>query len=304
MHAPIIAMMAGALRKLKDAQLKIIYEISKKHTLTPPGGDLRRYDSKRADALFKKLASQEKVVKDDLNMFFRDQRSAASTRPSRVILIDGSRSMSMGKSPLPMDKAIQEAVIDYKASEIAGYDTYIVMYGPLNPIVIAQPGDNPVIIGKNIEQVRGGLNTATYVAPGILQTIALIASRNKYEEAYTGFTNFVIYSDGDIDDPLQTMTLIQKIIEFAPKTTFDFVLITPLQRTAIDQMLIRLQFGHPLHQVGVVRGDSGRKFPMALTATYVLTNRLRNMKSSFADPAFKRKGQFRRLLNHLITKRQ
>lgn len=304
MHAPIISMMAGALKKLKDAQLKIVYRISKKHTLVPPGGDLRRFDQKRMEKLFNKLASKEKFDKDDLNMFYRDEKMAAATRPSRVILIDGSRSMSMGMPPLPMDKAIQEAVIDYKASELAGYDTYIVMYGPLNPIVIARPGDNPVVIGKNIEQVRGGLNTATNVAPGILQCIAMIAERKKFSEPYVGFTNFVIYSDGDIDDPFQTMTLIEKIVQYAPKTTFDFVLITSRKRTPMDQMLLRLQFGHPLHQIGVVRGDSARKYPMALTATYVLTNRLRHMKSSFADPAFKRSGQFKRLLYHLIQPKQ
>ena len=69
----------------------------------------------------------------------------------------------------------------------------------------------------------------------------------------------------------------------------------------MDHLVARLQYNHPLHKIGVVRGDAARKYPMALMATYKLTNRLRSLASGFADPAFVRSAQFRRLLRHLTT---
>jgi hypothetical protein len=300
---PVIAVMAKALERLKDAQLKLIAKVSKKHQLIPPGGDLRRFDQGKMQLLLERLAKQEKFDTDHLSMFRKDDRRAATTRPTRIILIDGSRSMTFGGQPLPMDKAIQEAVIDYMASKIAGYDTYITMFGPLNPILLAEPGDNLVEIGKRIEKVHGGLNTMTYLAPALLQVIERVAYRKKFEENYVGFTNFVIYTDGDIDDLKNSREIIQQIYQHAPKTTFDFVMITDKHATPMDVLIRTLDVSrNPVHEVGVVRSTAKRQFPLALTATMKLTGRLNKTKSGFADPAFLRTGQFRRLLQHLTRK--
>jgi hypothetical protein len=301
LHGPVIALMARALEKLKDAQLKLIFRISKKHQLIPPGGDLRRFDQSKMQALIERIAKQEKFDKEHLSMFRKDDRISAVTRPTRIILIDGSRSMTFGSQPLPMDKAIQEAVIDYMASRIAGYDTYITMFGPLNPILLAQPGDNPVEIGKRIEKVHGGLNTMTYLAPALLQVIEKVAYRKKFEEAFVGFTNFVIYTDGDIDDLKASRELIQQIFAHAPKSTFDFVMITDKHATPMDVLIRTLDVKNPIHEIGQVRSTASRHYPLALTATMKLTARISKTKSGFADPAFLRTGQFRRLL-HLLTR--
>ncbi|MCB9233221.1 MAG: hypothetical protein H6581_16310 [Bacteroidia bacterium] len=302
MHGPIIGLMAQALGKLKDAQLKFIHKISKKHSLTPEGGDLRRYDHAAAQRLIDQFSKQEKFDKDDLNLFRKDHRIPAPTRPTRIILIDGSRSMSMGSSPLPIDKAMQEAVIDYMASKMAGYDTYISMFGPKNPLIIAKPGDNPVEIGKRIEKVHGGLNTMTFLSPALMQIIQLVAYRKKFEEAFVGFTNFVVYTDGDIDDLPHTRAIIQQVIEYVPKSTFDFVLVTNKRGTPMDILIRTLEIKNPIHEIGVTRGDANRKFPMSLTSTYKLANRLRRAAvTGIADPAFTRTGQFRRLLHHLVV---
>ena len=132
---------------------------------------------------------------------------------------------------------------------------------------------------KNIEKVRGGLNTATNMAPGLIQCIELVATRKKFEENFVGFTNFVIYSDGDLDDPRGCMILIEKIFKFAPKTTFDFVLITERSHSPMEGMIARLRYDNPSHDFGVVKSNAARKYPMALTATYNLTNRLRHLKT-------------------------
>lgn len=303
LHGPLIALMAKALERLKDAQLKLIFKVSKKHQLIPPGGDLRRFDQARMQALIERLAKQEKLDKDHLNMFRKDDRISAVTRPTRIILIDGSRSMTFGAQPLPMDKAIQEAVIDYMASRIAGYDTYITMFGPLNPILLAQPGDNPVEIGKRIEKVHGGLNTMTYLAPALLQVIEKAAYRKKFEESYVGFTNFVIYTDGDIDDLKASRELIEQIYMHVPKCTFDFVMITDKHATPMDVLIRTIQRPqNPMHEIGQVRSTAKRHYPLALTATMKLTERLNKSKSGFADPSFLRTGQFRRLLMQLTRK--
>ena len=299
MHGAVIGVMASALEKLKTAQLKFIHKVSKKHTLIPQGGDLRRFDQAAMYSLLERIAKNESFDKDDLSMFRKDGRVAAATRPTRVILIDGSRSMTFGGHPMPMDKALQEAVIDYMASRIAGYDTYIVMFGPANPPVIATPGGSLVEIGKTIEKVHGGLNTMTYLSPALLHAIQLIAYRKKFTEPYVGFTNFVIYSDGDIDDLPHSRAIIQQIIQHAPKSTFDFVLITSKQATPMDVLINTLEVTNPIHEIGIVRGNATRKYPMALTATYKLTNRLRAASSGFADPAFLRAGQFKRLFQLL-----
>lgn len=299
LHGPVIALMAKALEKLKLAQLKIIHKISRRHSLTPQGGDLRRFDQAAMQRLIQQIAKNEKFDKDDLNMFKKDDRRAAPTRPTRIILIDGSRSMTFGNAPYPMDKAIQEAVIDYMASRVAGYDTYITMFGPKNPIILAQPGDNLFEIGKRIEKVHGGLNTMTYLAPALMQTIQLVAHRKKFEEPYVGFTNFVIYSDGDIDDMRASREVIEQIFIHAPKSTFDIVLITNKHATPMDVLMRTMDSQSPIHQIGVVRSNAQRQFPMALTATYKLTTRIRSAKSGFADPAWMRGGQFKRLLKHL-----
>lgn len=301
LHGPVIALMARALERLKQAQLKLIFRISKKHQLIPPGGDLRRFDQAKMQNLIERIAKQEKFDKDHLSMFRKDDRISAVTRPTRIILIDGSRSMTFGAQPLPMDKAIQEAVIDYMASRIAGYDTYITMFGPQNPILLAQPGDNPVEIGKRIEKVHGGLNTMTYLAPALLQVIEKVAYRKQFEESFVGFTNFVIYTDGDIDDLKASRELIQQIITHAPKSTFDFVMITDKHATPMDVLIRTLDIRNPLHEIGCVRSTAKRHYPLALTATMKLTERLGKAKSGFADPAFLRTGQFRRLL-HLLTR--
>lgn len=299
MHGPVIGMMAEALKKLKMAQLKLIHKISRRHSLIPQGGELRRFDQAQLNRLIQRIAKREKFDKDDLNMFRKDDRIAAATRPTRVIVIDGSRSMTFGDHPFPMDKAIQEAVIDYMASRIAGYDTFISMFGPKNPLMIAEPGDSLVEIGKTIEKVHGGLNTMTYLSPALLQCIERVAYRKKFEEPYVGFTNFVIYSDGDIDDLAPSRMVIEQIMQHAPKSTFDFVLITHKSATPMDVLIRTLDVTNPVHEIGVVRSDARRRFPMALTATYKLTNRLRAARSGFADPSWQRSAQFKRLLKHL-----
>ena len=299
LHGPVIAIMASALKKLKKAQLKLINKVGKKHQLIPPGGDLRRFDQKKMQALLERLSKNEKFDTEHLSMFRKDDRRAAETRPTRIILIDGSRSMTFGAQPLPMDKAIQEAVIDYMASRVAGYDTYIAMFGPTNPIMLAEPGDSPFEIGKRIEKVHGGLNTMTYLAPALLQVIAKVAYRKKFEENYVGFTNFVIYTDGDIDDLKASRELIEQIFQHAPKTTFDFVLITEKHATPMDVLIRTIEKKNPLHEIGMVRSTAKRALPLAFTATMKLTNRLSKTKSGYADPAFLRTGQFRRLLHHL-----
>lgn len=299
LHGSVIGVMAKGLEKLKRAQLKFIHKLSKRHSLIPEGGDLRRFDQEAMYKLLQKMAKREKFDKDNLNMFKKDGRIVAETRPTRVILIDGSRSMSMGAHPLPMDKAIQEAVIDYMASRIAGYDTYITMFGPQNPLIIAQPGDSLVEIGKRIEMVHGGLNTMTYLSPALLETIRMVAFRKKFKEAYVGFTNFVIYSDGDIDDMAPSRAIIHQIFQHAPKTTFDFVLITTKRATPMDVLINTLDIENPLHEIGIVRGNSTRRYPMALTSTYKLTTRLANSPSGIADPSFLRNSQFKRLFQLL-----
>jgi hypothetical protein len=299
LHGPVIALMAKALERLKDAQLKLIHKISKKHSIIPQGGDLRRFDHGAMHRLIQQIAKNEAFNKDDLAMFRKDDRRAAPTRPTRIILIDGSRSMTFGSVPYPMDKAIQEAVIDYMASRIAGYDTYICMFGPLNPISLAQPGDSLVEIGKRIEKVHGGLNTMTYLAPALMQTIELVANRKKFTEPYMGFTNFVIYSDGDIDDLRNSREVIQQIFLHAPKSTFDIVLITNKHATPMDVLIRTLDVTSPIHEVGLVRSNAQRRFPLALTSTYKLTTRIRAAKSGFADPSWFRGAQFKRLLQHL-----
>ena len=296
LHGPVIAVMARALAKLKDAQLKIIFKQSKKHSIVPEGGDLRRFDHQAMQRLLMQISKAEKFQKDDLSLFKKDGKIAAATRPTRVILIDGSRSMSMGSRPLPMDKAIQEAVIDYMASRVAGYDTYIAMFGPLNPILLAEPGDHLVEIGKRIEQVHGGLNTMTYLAPALMLVIERIAYRKRFQEPFVGFTNFVIYSDGDIDDARQAREIIQQIILHAPKSTFDFVLITNKHATPMDVLIRTLEFRNPIHEVGVVRSLAQRPYPLALTSTMKLTQRLGKTRSGYADQAFLRGAQFKRLL--------
>jgi hypothetical protein len=301
MHGPVIAMMAAALSKLKRAQLKIIHKISKKHSIIPEGGDLRRFNEKAMQRLFQQLAKAEKFDKDDLALFRKDGKVAAESRPTRVILIDGSRSMSMGSHPLPMDKAIQEAVIDYMASSVAGYDTYISMFGPKNPIVLAEPGDPLFEIGKRIEKVHGGLNTMTFLAPALMQVVQRIAYRKKFKENYVGFTNFVIYSDGDIDDLKHSREIIHQIMQHAPKSTFDFVLITSKYATPMDVLIRTMDVRNPIHEIGVVRSTSQRHYPLALTSTYKLTQRLLNARSGFADPAFVRGAQFKRLLRLLTS---
>jgi hypothetical protein len=301
LHGPVIALMARALEKLKDAQLKLIFRISKKHQLIPPGGDLRRFDQAKMQSLIERIAKQEKFDKEHLSMFKKDDRISAVTRPTRIILIDGSRSMTFGSQPLPMDKAIQEAVIDYMASKLAGYDTYITMFGPLNPIMLAEPGDHPVEIGKRIEKVHGGLNTMTYLAPALMQVIEKVAYRKKFEESFVGFTNFVIYTDGDIDDLKASRELIEQIFAHAPKSTFDFVMITDKHATPMDVLIRTVKVNNPIHEIGQVRSTASRHYPLALTATMKLTSRIAKTKSGFADPAFLRTGQFRRLL-HLLTK--
>ncbi|MEM6270142.1 MAG: hypothetical protein AAF998_11945 [Bacteroidota bacterium] len=301
LHGPVIALMAKALEKLKIAQLKLIHKISKRHSIIPEGGDLRRFDHAAMQRLMQQIAKNERFHKDDLAMFRKDDRRAAPTRPTRVILIDGSRSMTFGAHPFPMDKAIQEAVIDYMASRIAGYDTYIGMFGPLNPISLAQPGDSLVEIGKRIEKVHGGLNTMTYLAPSLMQTVELLAHRKKFTEPYVGFTNFVIYTDGDIDDLRNSREIIQQIILHSPKSTFDFVMITGKHATPMDILIRTLEIQNPIHEVGVVRSSAKRQYPLALTATYKLTTRIRAAKSGFADPAWMRGAQFKRLL-HLLSR--
>ena len=58
MHSAVIAVMAAGLEKLKRAQLKIIHKISKKHSLIPEGGDLRRFDEGALHKLIDRLSKR------------------------------------------------------------------------------------------------------------------------------------------------------------------------------------------------------------------------------------------------------
>ncbi|MEM7039867.1 MAG: hypothetical protein AAF570_23035, partial [Bacteroidota bacterium] len=145
-------------------------------------------------------------------------------------------------------------------------------------------------------------NTMTYLSPALMQCIERVAHRKKFQEPYVGFTNFVIYSDGDIDDLRASREVIEQIFLHAPKSTFDLVLITQKNATPMDVLIRTLEPQNPIHEIGMVRGTATRSLPMALTSTYKLTTRLRSARSGFADPSFVRSGQFKRLLKHLTRK--
>ncbi|MFN8395049.1 MAG: hypothetical protein U0176_10410 [Bacteroidia bacterium] len=102
-----------------------------------------RQHDQRGCNLIERLAKQEKLDKDTLSMFRKDDRLSAVLPPhAHHHLIDGSRCDLWGATPAH-GRAIQGAVIDYMASRIAGYDTYITMFGPLNPILARNPATTP-----------------------------------------------------------------------------------------------------------------------------------------------------------------
>jgi hypothetical protein len=280
--APVINQVAESYKRIKEEQRRQILQAAKTLDYLPPDGDIQeRLDRDRVlEAKFKKVTKQ-KMSLDDAKKFRDDHIATTEATIEMFAMIDGSGSMpglDLGNGVSAMDVAMQSAVINYMACRKVGIPGYIVMWGDSEPIVIATPDTPLKQVGEEVERLRRGTNSGTSLAPGLQKGVETIANYRSKPGTISGSTHMLVYSDGDIGDPDDTIKMLEFIGKDSKNLSVDVAILRPGEGTgtqmekafqkAIDKTGGKL--------VGIVHGNNANEVPLELSR--LMLRRVRSFK--------------------------
>jgi hypothetical protein len=269
--APVINQVAQSYKRIREAQRRQILQKAKTLDYLPPDGDIQgRLDrDKMLETKFRK-ATRQKLTTDDAKKFHEDQIDTTESTIEITAMIDGSGSMPgvrLGNGVSAMEAALQSAVINYMACRKAGIDSYIVMWGDQEPLVIATPESNLKDVGKALETLRNGTGSGTDLAPGIVKTIEAMSRHKNKNGTISGSSHILVYSDGDIGDFQATVDKLNVISKNAKNLSVDVAILRPPGENRTTQMERAFQSvidtsGDKL--VGIVKGNDPQEVPLEL----------------------------------------
>jgi len=301
--APVINRVAESYKKIKKEQRRQILQQSKQLDYIPPDGDIQgRLDKdKMIETKFRKAAKQ-KMTLEDAKKFQDDHIATSECAIEIVAMIDGSGSMpgvQLGNGVTAMEAAMQSAVINYMACRQAGIDAYIVMWGDSEPIIIATPDTPLKEVGEKVETLRRGTGSGTSLAPGIVATVKSISERKNKPGTISGSTHLLVYSDGDIGDPVQTVQKLGIISGNAKNLSVDVAVLrasgesyTTSMEDCFQQAIDKT--GGKL--VGKLRGNNPSEIPLELAR--LMLKRVRSFKVK-AEPDSEKRRRLKQLYRKL-----
>ncbi|MBI1215457.1 MAG: hypothetical protein GC185_06540 [Alphaproteobacteria bacterium] len=269
--SPVINQVALSYKRIREAQRRQILQKAKTLDYLPPDGDIQdRLDrDKVLETKFRK-ATRQKLTTDDAKKFQEDEVLTTESTIEITAMIDGSGSMpsvQLGNGVTAMDVALQSAVINYMACRKAGIDSYIVMWGDPEPLIIATPDSNLKEVGEKLEKLRRGTGSGTSLAPGIVKTIEAMSRHKNKNGTISGSSHILVYSDGDIGDFTATVDKLSIVSKNAKNLSVDVAVLKRPGDASVSKMENAFQTvidrsGDKL--VGIVRGSNAQEVPLEL----------------------------------------
>lgn len=273
--APLVNQVARSFEQIREKQRREIINISQRqHDFQPPDGDFEeRFDrDKRLERVFK-MQSGQRLEIDDFKAFRDDNITTAESSIEMTFMIDGSGSMPQMRLPggvTAMEAALQSAVIMYMAARKVDIDAYIVMWGNMQPLIIATPDSNLKEVGRKLEQLRNGTNSGTDLSPGIRSTIGAMADYRAKPGTISGSSHIFVYSDGDIGDAAATQADLLRVAKDGRNLSVDVAVFRPSPsdaKTSMERVFEGVIQQTGTRQIGVLRGSDPNDMPRQLART-------------------------------------
>jgi Mg-chelatase subunit ChlD len=201
--------------------------------------------------------------------FYKDETSTKPAKIDIVLLIDGSASMSgSGPKATKIQIAMLSAVILYEAAKQVDADVYIALWGGMNPVLLAKPGDPGHEIGQNIVTAMSGLGSSTNLAPSIKFFTKLMSEAKQGSNPHRGYTHVFVISDGDISDGVEAEKAIDNVMDNSDYATFDFAVIKDNHNStymqSMETMVNRLEAKYPTNKIGLIVDNDPATIPGAI----------------------------------------
>lgn len=273
--APVVNQIARSFEKIRDKQRRDMIKISKSdYEFQAQDGDFQsRFDrDKRLDRVFK-MQSGQKVEVDDFKNFHDDVVKTTPSSIEMTFMIDGSGSMPSMKlagGVTAMEAALQSAAIMYLAARKVGIDAYIIMWGNRNPLVVATPESTLKEVGRELEGLRNGINSATDLSPALRKTIGTMADYKPSANTISGSSHIFVYSDGDIGDASDARQDLEKVARYGRNVSVDVAVFRPNvqdSKTAMERTFEGVISETGSRNIGTLRGNDPNEMPRELART-------------------------------------
>lgn len=312
---PFISLIARMMQKIRERQVEKVSKVSRSLEPLPQGNEIRRLDRNAHRNLIIKQKTGQELGDSDLNRFRKNVQVEQPTTLDIVLMIDGSGSMDskVGLTKVSaLEIAMASAIAIHEAAKRIDANVYICMWGNSDPLILAQPGDDHATISENISKAMKGLNSGTDLAPAVKKMVRTISENREKGNAQSGYTHFMVLSDGDINDDKNAQDMITKLFRASKYVTMDFAVIktgTSNQHyvngkwesiTAMEKLAQTLQTALPHQNIGVVTGNGPEKLPLAIVG--MLLDKMRSCGSFRAVPTHLKRGTIRRALTSMEIK--
>jgi Mg-chelatase subunit ChlD len=229
---PAIKRVHKMLKKIQEEQLQSIIAVSPNREIIPEDGDITKHDTSSYIAFRRKQKGGERIEDKDLEHWKVDIEKPKPVPIDLFIEVDGSGSMGGERIQRAMQAAIilrEAAKIKEKSATPLEINTYIGIWGPNQPPMIATPDTPDDIISKTIQGLldQNGLGSGTELNPAIQRAFAILSNEKQKKGVHnlSGCTHFMYFSDGDIADSKNAAESIATAIEVTPRATFDVALV-------------------------------------------------------------------------------
>lgn len=273
--APVINQITRSFEQIRDKQKREIVRISKAdYDFQSQDGDFQeRFDrDKRLDRVFK-MQSGQKLEVDDFKNFRDDVVKTTASSIEMTFMIDGSGSMplmNLAGGVTAMEAALQSAAIMYLAARKVGIDAYIIMWGNRSPMVVATPDTDMKEVGRKLEGLRKGINSATDLSPALRTTIGTMAQYTPSANVISGSSHIFVYSDGDIGDPSPATQDLLQVARHGRNISVDVAVFRPNVRdgrTAMEGIFDDVIAQTGSRNIGTLRGHDPNDMPRELART-------------------------------------
>ena len=219
------------------------------------------------------MQSGQKLEVDDFKNFRDDVVKTSASSIEMTFMIDGSGSMplmNLAGGVTAMEAALQSAAIMYLAARKVGIDAYIIMWGNRSPLVVATPDMNMKEVGRKLEGLRKGINSATDLSPALRTTIGTMADYKPAGDVVSGSSHIFVYSDGDIGDPAAASEDLLKVARHGRNVSVDVAVFRPNARdarTAMEGIFEDVIAQTGSRNIGTLRGHDPNEMPRELART-------------------------------------
>ena len=286
---PAITRTRSLMRRILQSQMESIAPERNGHSIVPENGNWSTFDPSRQEALQEKQARGERITVEDTKRCIVYKPRPRPTPCRIIIAVDGSGSMAIAER---IQKATQAGLIIYEANKgLTDPDdakrtlaeTYIVVWGPDDPPILAMPGDSTEQIRERLQGIMDnkGLNTGTEAAPAIRKIAQVISQRTLTTQPndLVGCTHIFFISDGDIADPVPAREAIETLLNNCCRMTVDIALLADSNPsiTTVEQAKIRQRW----QTVGIIHQSN-----VASVASELVTACLSKVQKfrSYLDP--------------------